>query len=88
MLRRTFFIVGLLSTMAHALPNPAYVYCTEKGGVIETRADKEGNEFGICMFDQEGVYSECNQWEYVRGECEPGQCFYWSVDSRKCEILL
>lgn len=68
-----------------AAPNPAYVNCIKNNGTIETRTDNKGNEFGICMFDQSGVKSECNQWDYFRGECAPGECAFWSVESRTCE---
>lgn len=53
-----------------ALPNPASVFCEEQGGRLEIRADADGNQSGVCLF-QDG--SECDEWAYFRGECQPGQ---------------
>lgn len=77
----------LLAMSGLALPNPAYMFCVSHGGQIETRADKRGNQYGICMFNQDGMQSECDQWEFVRGQCAPGQCLYWSVETRMCEMM-
>lgn len=54
------------------LPNPASVYCKEQGGELEIRKDKEGNEWGFCIF-LDG--SECEEWEFFRGECKKGERF-------------
>jgi uncharacterized protein len=51
------------------MPNPAAVFCEEKGGKLETRKDELGNEAGYCLFPDG---SECEDWAYYRGECEPG----------------
>jgi heat shock protein HslJ len=53
---------------AAGLPNPASVYCEEQGGRLEMRADENGT-YGVCRFDNG---SECEEWAYFRGECEPG----------------
>ncbi len=53
-----------------ALPNPASVFCEEQGGRLEIRTDADGNQSGVCLF-QDG--SECDEWAYFRGECQPGQ---------------
>lgn len=81
-----FFPSLFLAGLAVALPNPAYLFCVNHGGVIETRSDKDGNQFGICLFNQNGEPSECDQWEFFRHQCAPGECLYWSVDSRQCEV--
>ena len=52
------------------LPNPASVYCEEQGGTLEIRTDADGNQSGVCIFSDG---SECDEWEFFRGECEPGQ---------------
>ncbi len=52
------------------LPNPASVNCLEQGGRLDIREDAEGNQFGICVFEDG---SECDEWEYYRGECAPGE---------------
>ena len=52
------------------LPNPAAVYCEEQGGQPEIRANADGSQDGFCIFDDG---SECEQWDYFHGECEPGE---------------
>jgi putative hemolysin len=52
------------------IPNPASVYCLEHGGRIEIRKDASGNEYGVCVFPDG---SECEEWAYLRGECQPGE---------------
>ena len=75
-----FFLIGMLVLSACApitspaqpaahMPNPASVYCSEKGGTLDIRKDARGNEFGICVF-ADG--SECDEWAFLRGECKPG----------------
>jgi hypothetical protein len=49
------------------IPNPASVYCEENGGTLEIRSET-GGEIGYCIFDNG---SECEEWAYYRGECEP-----------------
>ena len=51
------------------MPNPASVYCEERGGKVELRQDASGGVAGICVF-ADG--SECDEWAYFRGECKPG----------------
>ena len=51
------------------LPNPASVYCKNNGGTLEIREDEQGNQNGVCIF-ADG--SECDEWAYYRGECNPG----------------
>jgi putative hemolysin len=51
------------------LPNPASVYCEEQGGRDEIRTDDRGGQYGMCVFEDG---SECEEWAYFRGECEPG----------------
>ena len=31
------------------MPNPASVWCIEKGGRLEIVKDKDGNESGVCV---------------------------------------
>jgi putative hemolysin len=50
------------------MANPAAVYCEEQGGVIESRTDENGM-YGVCHFPDG---SSCNQWDFFRGECAPG----------------
>jgi putative hemolysin len=51
------------------LPNPASAYCEEQGGTLEIREDGDGNQYGVCVFDDG---SECEEWAFYRGNCEPG----------------
>ena len=53
---------------AAGLANPASVYCQEQGGTVEIRTDAEGGQYGVCIFDDG---SECEEWAFFRGECEP-----------------
>ncbi len=53
-----------------SLANPASVYCQEQGGELDIRTDEEGNQVGICVFDDG---SECEEWAFYRGECQPSQ---------------
>ncbi|MBN1140133.1 MAG: DUF333 domain-containing protein, partial [Anaerolineae bacterium] len=50
------------------MPNPASVYCEEQGGKVDLRQDASGGVAGICVFPDG---SECDEWAYFRGECEP-----------------
>lgn len=51
------------------MANPASVNCEEKGGRLEIRKDASGGEIGICVFPDG---SECEEWAFFRGECQPG----------------
>jgi putative hemolysin len=51
------------------LPNPASVFCQEQGGRLEIRSDAGGGQYGVCIF-ADG--SECEEWTFYRGECQPG----------------
>jgi inhibitor of cysteine peptidase len=51
------------------LPNPASQFCEQHGGTVEIREDSGGGQRGICVF-ADG--SECDEWAFYRGECEPG----------------
>jgi putative hemolysin len=52
-----------------SLPNPASVYCAENGGTVEMRQDAAGGQYGACVFPDQ---SECDEWAYFRGDCQPG----------------
>jgi putative hemolysin len=51
------------------LANPASEYCLEQGGQVDIRAGADGGEQGFCVFPDG---SECEEWAFFRGECEPG----------------
>ena len=50
------------------MPNPASVYCEEKGGSLEIRTADDGSQSGVCIFPDG---SECDEWAFFRGECNP-----------------
>jgi putative hemolysin len=52
-----------------ALPNPASEFCEVNGGSLEIRSAADGSQTGACIFADE---SECEEWAYFRGECQPG----------------
>jgi putative hemolysin len=52
------------------MPNPASVFCEDQGGKLEIRTDSEGGQFGVCIFEDG---SECDEWAFFRGECQPGE---------------
>lgn len=50
------------------IPNPASVYCEQKGNKLEIRTAADGSQNGICLFPDS---SSCDEWAYFRGECNP-----------------
>jgi len=50
------------------MPNPASAYCDQQGYRIEIRTAADGSQAGYCIFPDG---SECDEWEYYRGECAP-----------------
>jgi len=48
------------------VPNPASVFCTEKGYQLEIRTAADGSQTGYCIFPDG---SECEEWAFYRGEC-------------------
>jgi putative hemolysin len=52
------------------IANPASEFCEDNGGTVEIRTAADGGQYGVCMFDDG---SECEEWSFMRGECEPGQ---------------
>ena len=63
-----------LSACAHTKPapenapqigtaNPASAFCEQQGGKSEIKRDKDGNEYGVCVFSND---KEVDEWEYYR----------------------
>ncbi|NTU56079.1 MAG: DUF333 domain-containing protein [Anaerolineales bacterium] len=50
------------------IPNPASVYCVDRGFKSEIRTATDGSQSGVCIFPDG---SECDEWAYFRGECGP-----------------
>jgi putative hemolysin len=48
------------------MPNPASVYCVQKGNKLEIHTAADGSQSGICNFPDG---STCDEWAYFRGEC-------------------
>jgi uncharacterized protein len=48
------------------MPNPASVYCEQKGNQLEIRTAPDGSQSGVCVFPDG---SSCDEWEYFRVEC-------------------
>jgi len=51
------------------MANPASVYCINQSGSLNIRSDAEGNQYGVCIFDDG---SECEEWKFFRAECKKG----------------
>jgi putative hemolysin len=54
---------------AAGMANPASVNCKQKGGTLNIQTGADGGQAGICKFSNG---SECEEWAYFRGECNPG----------------
>jgi len=52
------------------ISNPASVHCEENGGQLEIRENDAGGQIGYCLFSDG---SECEEWAFYRGECQPGE---------------
>lgn len=59
------------ATPSAEIANPAAVKCEEDGGVLESYQTADGKA-ALCIFDDNSI---CNQWDYFKGDCQPGQCF-------------
>ena len=54
---------------AATMPNPASAYCERHAGQLDIRTVASGGQYGVCVFPD---HSECPEWDYYRGECQPG----------------
>ena len=59
-----------LGVQKSGMANPASEYCAEQGGKVEIRKDAQGNEYGMCLFDDG---SQCEEWAFYRGDCKKGE---------------
>jgi len=55
-------------TAEPGIPNPASVYCEERGGLLEIRTEDDGGQYGVCIFADD---SECEEWAFFYGKCAP-----------------
>lgn len=56
--------------------NPASEYCIQQGGTMKIRTQPNGSQNGVCTF-LDG--SECEEWAFYRGECQPGTYFSYKL---------
>lgn len=69
----SMFALLFVGVVAHALANPASIYCLDHNGRLEERSSSLG-AYGVCVFEEDGVRSECEEWYFALGECSIGQC--------------
>jgi putative hemolysin len=48
------------------MPNPASIYCEQKGNKNKIVTAADGSQSGICVFPDGSI---CDEWAYYRGEC-------------------
>lgn len=48
------------------MANPASTYCSKQGYKLDIRKDEQGNEYGMCVFEDG---KECDEWAFFRKEC-------------------
>jgi putative hemolysin len=80
------FVLGCTSKKEDTgLPNPASQYCEKQGYTLSIIKDAQGNEYGICKFDDG---SECDEWDYFNGKCKPGDTnIAVPVNKDQCDSL-
>jgi putative hemolysin len=57
------------TTNTSTMANPASTYCVNHGGTLQMKTGSAG-QYGVCMFPNG---SQCEEWQYYRGECNPAQ---------------
>lgn len=75
------FFIAAFSQIGLALPNPAALHCIEHHGRYDNRIST-GGEAGVCIFEDG---TECGDWAFVHGDCTPGTCRSWSVETNECQ---
>jgi putative hemolysin len=73
--KKIFFVLSLIIVLLAVscekedntqIANPASVYCIEQGGELRI-TDNEQGQYGLCVFEDG---SECEEWDFFRGECD------------------
>ena len=59
-----------VSPTAAQIANPASKHCLDEGYKLVIRKDAQGGESGYCQFPDG---TECEEWAYIRSQCQPGQ---------------
>jgi membrane-bound inhibitor of C-type lysozyme len=49
--------------------NPASVNCVNKGGQSQIKTKPDGNQYGLCLFEDNQA---CEEWAMLNGECPVG----------------
>jgi putative hemolysin len=57
------------ASIGGSLPNPASAFCEQQGYLSEIRTASDGSQAGVCIFPDG---SECDEWAFFHGECQPG----------------
>lgn len=66
------------------MPNPAAVWCEENGYGYEIRKDADGNEYGVCIFENG---TEMDAWEAYRAAMTtPDFVFNETADNTSVEV--
>ena len=65
----SFFMLIFSALSAKAMANPASEYCVGVGGTLEIRTQRDGGQYGVCVFSDG---SECEEWALYNGDCQKG----------------
>jgi len=49
-----------------SISNPASQNCVDNGGIVEIRKTGDGQEYGVCILEDN---RQCEEWSLFRGEC-------------------
>jgi putative hemolysin len=66
------------------LANPASTYCVNHGGALKMKTGPAG-QYGICTFSNG---SQCDEWQYFKGECSPTQTSLTSTNSTSMQSAM
>ena len=69
-------LLGVVTSVAQAIPDPSAWYCILQGYDFEIRTDEQGNQYGVCVFPDGSV---CGTWDYYC-KCEPNGIGCWLGD--------
>lgn len=59
-------------TLLH-VKNEASENCVTKGGALRIEKNRQGKEFGVCVFPaKDGVEGVCEEWALYKGKCPNG----------------
>ncbi len=67
-----FLLLFCVATSSYAIANPASVYCSKQHFYRFNLTYQQGIS-SVCVFPD---LSYCEEWQYLRGSCQPHQ-LYW-----------